>query len=83
MKRTFIAIATVLILAAAAGAQVLYGSLTGTITDSTGAVLPGTTVQVTNVEGGVTKTAVSDSSGGFLFSDLVPGVYDVAFDLQG
>src|SRR5215471_13711332 len=39
--------------------------------------------QVTNVATGVTKTAVPESSGGFLFSDLVPGVYDVTFELQG
>jgi len=81
--RTIVTLIAALALAASVAAQVLYGSLTGTITDSTGGVLPGTSVQVTNVETGVTKTAVTESSGGFLFSDLVPGVYDVAFELQG
>jgi hypothetical protein len=70
-------------LAATSDAQVLYGSITGNVTDATGAVLPGTMVTVTNVATGVAKTKVADGDGGFLFSDLVPGVYDVTFELQG
>jgi hypothetical protein len=65
------------------GAQVLYGTMTGNVTDATGSVLPGTSVQVTNTETGVTKTSVTDADGGYLVSDLVPGVYDVAFEISG
>jgi hypothetical protein len=64
-------------------AQVLYGTMTGDVTDPTAGALPGTTVQVTNVETGVSKTTITDQEGGFRFSDLVPGVYDVTFEIQG
>jgi hypothetical protein len=70
-------------LVATASAQVLYGSLTGTVTDPQDAVLPGVSVVATNVETGVSKTTVTDGVGGFLFSDLIPGVYDVTFDISG
>src|SRR5688572_33476244 len=67
----------VLLLAPTGGAQVLYGSLTGDVSDATGAVLPGATVLATNVDTGVVKQTVTDKDGGFVFSDLLPGVYDV------
>jgi outer membrane receptor protein involved in Fe transport len=61
----------------AAYAQVLYGSLTGSITDSTQAAIPGATVQVTNLGTGVTKKATTNESGIYLFSDLQPGQYEI------
>ena len=72
-----------LAIAPAAYAQVLYGSMTGKVTDSTGGALPGTNVQAVNVGTGVTKATVTDPRGGFIFSDLIPGVYDVSFELTG
>jgi hypothetical protein len=78
-----VAVLLVLLLAPASQSQVLYGSLTGTVTDKTGAVLPGTTVLATNVATGVMKQMVTDEVGTFLFSDLTPGVYDVTFELAG
>ena len=41
---------------ASAAAQALFGAVSGTVTDSSGGVIPGATVKVTNVETGVTKT---------------------------
>ena len=70
-------------LPAGAGAQVLYGSLTGTVTDSTGAVIGGATVRALNVGTNVTKEATTDTRGAFLFSDLLPGQYDVTFEAAG
>ncbi len=69
--------------APAADAQVLYGTITGTVTDSTGGALRGATVLAINVETGVTKETVTDARGAFLFSDLTPGVYDVSIELSG
>src|SRR5262245_31101586 len=77
------ALLLLVVLSAPTAAQILYATMTGTVTDSSGAVLPGTTVQATNVETGVAKTTIADQGGGFLFSDLVPGVYDVTFQIQG
>ena len=76
-------LAATLVMASAAFAQVLYGTITGNVTDGTGAVLPGTTVQALNVDTGVLKTTVTDARGAFLFSDLIPGVYDVSFEISG
>src|SRR5262245_20278714 len=64
--------------AAAANAQVLYGSLTGNVTDQTGAILPGIKVEVSNNATGVTKMLITDERGSYLFSDLQAGVYKVA-----
>jgi hypothetical protein len=57
--------------------QVLYGSLTGNVTDQAGAVVPGAKVSAANVNTGVVKETVSDDAGRYLFGDLQPGVYKV------
>jgi len=61
----------------AAYAQVLYGSLTGLVTDASQAVVPGATVEAVNLGTGVTKRTTSNERGICLFSDLQPGVYRV------
>ena len=76
-------LALALVIASAADAQVLYGTITGTVTDASGGLLPGVAVTVLNTETGVSKSTVSDERGAFNFSDLVPGVYDVTFELTG
>ncbi|HEV8485788.1 MAG TPA: TonB-dependent receptor [Blastocatellia bacterium] len=58
-------------------AQVLYGSITGNVTDQTGAVLSGAKIEVVNVGTGVAKSGTTDDRGVYLFSDLQPGVYTV------
>ena len=59
-------------------------SLTGTIKDSTGAVLPGVTVNVSSpsMVGGV-QTSVSDSQGIYRFPALRPGIYSMETTLSG
>lgn len=76
------ALAVALALSAAAHAQVLYGTITGNVTDSTGGALAGATVQAVNVATGVSKETVTDTRGTFLFGDLIPGAYDVSFQLS-
>jgi hypothetical protein len=58
-------------------AQVLYGSLTGNISDSAGASVTGAKVEVLNVGTNNTKMATTDERGGYLFSDLQPGIYKI------
>src|SRR6266496_1297035 len=62
-------------LSTAARAQVLYGSLTGNVTDPSGAAVPGVHVEALNVKTGVTREAASDTSGIYLFNELQPGTY--------
>jgi outer membrane receptor protein involved in Fe transport len=66
-----------------AWAQVLYGSLTGNVTDPSGAVLPGVTVSALNAGTKVAKEATTDVRGVYVFSDLLPGEYDVSFKIEG
>jgi hypothetical protein len=67
-----------------AWAQGGTGSIGGTVTDDTGAVLPGVTVTLSNpgVIGGDQAT-VSDGQGVYQFTHLVPGTYSVKGELQG
>jgi hypothetical protein len=64
-------------------AQEFRGSIRGTVADSTGAVLPGVTVIVTNVDTKVMQTAVSDGEGRFTVLYLNPGPYSVSAELSG
>ena len=60
-------------------AQTLYGSLTGAVTDSTGSVVSGAKVTVTNPATGLTRSDTTDASGSYQFTDLPPGTYNVTF----
>jgi outer membrane receptor protein involved in Fe transport len=64
----------------AAESQVLYGTLTGNVTDPSGASASGAKVTVTNVGTGIVKTATTDDRGAFSLSDLLPGTYDVVVE---
>ena len=61
----------------AATAQVLYGSLTGNVTDPSGAVVPGAQVEALDTATGVSRLATTDSAGVYRFAELLPGVYRI------
>src|SRR5579859_566531 len=77
-------LAICLLLAAAPNlhAQATSG-ITGTVTDSTGAVVPGATVTATNTATGVSTIGLSQSSGAYIIVDLIPGNYTVKVEKQG
>ncbi|MFZ0661587.1 MAG: TonB-dependent receptor [Acidobacteriaceae bacterium] len=58
------------------------GDIRGTVTDPTGAVIPGTTVTVENVNTGVTKNYTTDGAGVFDTGAIVNGSYKVTFSHQ-
>ena len=64
-------------------AQTTSGLITGTITDSTGAVIPGAHIQLTNQATSVQRSAVTDASGYYSVPELQPGVYDVSASKEG
>ena len=70
-------------LAAVAAAQETTGTITGTATDQTGAVLPGVTVTVKHVQTGRSQDVVTNASGNYTAPLLQPGEYDVTFALSG
>jgi Carboxypeptidase regulatory-like domain len=66
-----------------AGAQVLYGSIVGQISDTSGAAVSGAAVTITNRDTGLTRTAVSNETGAYSFTNPLAGRYDVKITLQG
>lgn len=58
--------------------QVLYGSLTGNVTDPSGAAVPNAKVSVVNAGTAIARDGVTDDRGAYLFSNLQPGVYRVS-----
>ena len=67
----------------AASAQVLYGSIVGTLTDQSNAVVTQGTVAVTNTSTGLTREAVTDQTGYYAISNLQEGTYDVSIKAAG
>jgi len=71
------------VLAQQAKGQVLYGSLVGTVTDQTGAVVPGATVTVKNTNTGLTREATTDAGGVYSIRNLQQGTYDLSVSKSG
>src|SRR4029079_710737 len=83
MKRLLVVVALLALLPTAAFAQVDRATLTGTVKDGAGAVLPGATVTVTNVATGVTASQTTTETGSYLLVNLIPGRYQVDVELSG
>jgi len=66
-----------------ADAQVLYGSIVGTVTDSSDSVVPNAAVTLTSKETGNVRTAETDGAGRYSFVNVAPGSYDVKVVAKG
>ena len=64
-------------------AQVLYGSIVGTLTDETGAVVPGAVVTVKNTSTGLSREATTDETGHYAIQNLLEGAYDLSVSASG
>jgi len=64
-------------------AQILYGSLVGSITDSTAAAVPGATVKITQVETNESRESRTTDSGAFSFPAIPAGTYNVEIRKDG
>src|SRR5208282_2086326 len=80
-----VVILTFLLTATVARAQGVgaSGEITGTVTDSTGAVLPKATVTVVNPETGLRREAISNDSGQYFVPGLSPATYEVRAQFSG
>ena len=72
-----------LLVAASAFAQADKGSIGGTITDASGAVVPGAAVKIVALATNQTRSTVSNGAGGYNFPFLAPGNYSLHADAPG
>jgi hypothetical protein len=84
VRRIFVLASLAILLGAPRAHAQTTGSITGVVSDASGAVLPGATVTLSGERliGGP-QTQVSDTNGTYRFDRLVPGAYNVKFELQG
>jgi len=75
--------ALLVLIPTAAAAQAVTGTLLGNITDSSGGAVPGATVTATDVDRNISRTAVTNESGYYIFNSLPNGNYTVDAELQG
>jgi len=75
--------ALILSAAGAARAQVLYGTLVGSVTDATGGAIPNAAVKVTNEGTGQQWNTATNPAGVYSVSTVPPGTYEVAITAQG
>jgi len=60
-----------------------FASVTGTVTDSSGALIPGVTIRATAVDTGVVSNAITNEAGSYAFNNLNPGNYSITATLPG
>ena len=73
----------VFISSAAAQSQITTGVIQGVVTDTTGATVPGVTVEVRNAGTNLSRTVVTENDGRFVFLQLPSGTYTVTYTLSG
>ena len=78
-----LALVGILAFPAFSGAQITRGAVSGTVRDATGAVVPGASVTVTNMDTNISRSAVTDAQGFFRVPALEPGRYQLKAELSG
>ncbi len=79
----FLLVIALVALVARASAQEITGTITGTVTDNTGAVLPGATVSGKHLGMGFVKEVVANENGNYTLPFLPVGDYEITFSLSG
>src|SRR5947209_632837 len=64
-------------------AQSFYGSIVGTINDSSGAAIPAALITVTNTNTSERRTTEASGDGSYRFVNLLPGTYTVFVEKPG
>src|ERR1035441_5934371 len=82
--RTICALCALFVLSAGFGySQAVNATLLGTVTDSSGAIVPAAKVAVTEVNTGVNRSGQTNESGNYTFPDMPPGQYAIAVESSG
>src|SRR6266571_9280613 len=74
---------SVFVFTSLAFAQVTTGTISGTVTDSTGAVVPGVNVTLKSVEKGISRTVRTDEGGRYRAPELALGRYEISAEASG
>ena len=80
---SFMALVLGFLIATSARAQVTGATVSGTVTDPSGAVIPNAKVSIKNTATGVTRTATTNSAGLYAAPNLQPGPYSVTVSASG
>jgi hypothetical protein len=84
MKPILLAIAALAMIApGGAWGQAVYGSISGNVTDASGAAVPAAKVTITDTGKGVAYSTVTNESGNYTQGHLIVGVYDVRIEASG
>src|SRR5215468_8707729 len=83
MKKVVLAVGLLFLLSVATFGQSTYARVSGTVGDTSGAVLPGVEITAVNNGTGVVTTVVSNEAGAYNFASLLPGVYKISASLPG
>ena len=82
-SRSLLLVAFLILVPTLLFAQTNAGSLSGRVTDASGAGLPGVTVTATNSANGFNRSVVTEADGSYRFQSLPVGTYEVTADLAG
>lgn len=83
MSRPYCAVLLLCSLSSAVWSQTTFASITGTVTDSTGAAVPNATVTATNVQTNIRTVTVSNEVGNYNIAQLLQGTYTVRAQAAG
>src|ERR1041384_3176996 len=83
MNRALIAVGMLLILLSSANGftQTSNATLGGTVSDASGALIPGVSITATNTQTGIVTTVISNETGAYQFASLQTGTYKVTAEL--
>lgn len=59
------------------------GTISGTVSDPSGAVVPGVDVNLKDTTTGSSRTTTTNAAGRYIFVNITPGKYDMSFEKQG
>lgn len=83
MRLLFAALVVLLVCAVPMAAQVDRGTITGIVTDQSGAVIPGAQITATNIDTGVTTDTVTTGTGGYTIANAPIGRYEIRISQAG
>ena len=83
MSRGVKLVLSMLVLVAAAWSQALNGTLVGTITDGSGAIVPNAKISITEVNTNLARSSTTNESGNYSFANLPQGRYTVSVEQTG